>query len=146
MRSNEARREVSGWPRAGCCPKNANHRLGPWNLEPAEDRGSGWAPHCSPSLQHSQLGRRKLVFILVHKDTEERDFFFFEESQRPVVLSRLFAELILKTGEGGCQPPILRSPCVFSCKISPLNLKAAFAPGSPVPPCPASIPFVFSRV
>lgn len=25
--------------------------------------------------QHSPLGRRKLVFTLVHKDTEERDFF-----------------------------------------------------------------------
>lgn len=33
----------------------------------------------------SRLGRRKLVFTLVHKDTEERDF-FFKVSQRPMVL------------------------------------------------------------
>lgn len=30
--------------------KNANHRLGPWNREQAEDGGSGWAPHSSASL------------------------------------------------------------------------------------------------
>lgn len=54
---------------AGCCPKNANHCLRPWNQEQAKDSGTGTAPHCSPSLQHTVLGCSRIVFTLVHKDT-----------------------------------------------------------------------------
>lgn len=58
-----------------------------------------------------------------------------------MVLILTFCWADIKDGGGGCLRPILASPCVFSCKISFLNLKAAFSPSSPVRPAlPLPVP------
>lgn len=98
---------------AGCCPKNANHCLGPWNQEQAKDSGTGTAPHCSPSLQHTVLGGSGTLVTLVHKDTtRESD----EGARRKAMLEPGFCELAeLPFGGETPNPSPMRSPRRAQC-------------------------------